>query len=509
MTDPDSILRQAKAAADRGDRVNALGQLRALAALPMASGEPLMPAAFTAFQLGDLALAETLLRRVTEMHPDAAPAHLNLGNVLQAQGNLAAAATAVRQAIELAPGNPGAYANLGAICEQIDRPDEAEAAYRKALTLMPDQAALHDGLGRALAKQTHHREARAAFQRALQLDGRLASAHFNMGNSFQDTDQLGEAEQAYRQALALDSGFAPARSNLALVLQKRGQLAEAARELRQAIRHAPSDVTAHINLATVLFDLGDAAGAVGACDAALALDPANRTALSFKAIALMEAGQETAARQLLDVDRFMRSRVIDPPPGYATLTAFNAALFDSVSAAPDRLSEPGNDMGRQTADLMIDPQGALQSYRGVIDDAVAAYVKDLDDDPGHPFVASRPAAWDLVAWGTVMREIAVGESSHIHPPAWLSGVYYAHVPDGVGADDPEQAGWIEFCRPPVHIRHRFEPAVTRIRPQEGLLVLFPSYFYHRILPFKAADFRMSVAFDAVPRPGSGARNSSD
>jgi hypothetical protein len=39
---------------------------------------------------------------------------------------------------------------------------------------------------------------------------------------------------------------------------------------------------------------------------------------------------------------------------------------------------------------------------------------------------------------------------------------------------------------------------VRVRPTEGQLVLFPSYFYHRILPFDADGIRISVAFDVVP-----------
>ena len=42
-----------------------------------------------------------------------------------------------------------------------------------------------------------------------------------------------------------------------------------------------------------------------------------------------------------------------------------------------------------------------------------------------------------------------------------------------------------------------EPAVapTQVKPKEGLLVLFPSYFYHRTVPYEADEERLSVAFD--------------
>jgi hypothetical protein len=43
------------------------------------------------------------------------------------------------------------------------------------------------------------------------------------------------------------------------------------------------------------------------------------------------------------------------------------------------------------------------------------------------------------------------------------------------------------------------PEVQTIRPEEGMLVLFPSYFYHRTIPFESTEERISIAFDAVPR----------
>jgi hypothetical protein len=37
-----------------------------------------------------------------------------------------------------------------------------------------------------------------------------------------------------------------------------------------------------------------------------------------------------------------------------------------------------------------------------------------------------------------------------------------------------------------------------VTPEVGLLVLFPSYFWHGTLPFKSEEPRLTVAFDAVP-----------
>jgi hypothetical protein len=42
-------------------------------------------------------------------------------------------------------------------------------------------------------------------------------------------------------------------------------------------------------------------------------------------------------------------------------------------------------------------------------------------------------------------------------------------------------------------------AVERVvRPQPGMLVLFPSYFWHGTVPFASERTRLTVAFDVVP-----------
>ncbi len=36
-----------------------------------------------------------------------------------------------------------------------------------------------------------------------------------------------------------------------------------------------------------------------------------------------------------------------------------------------------------------------------------------------------------------------------------------------------------------------------IRPETGLLVLFPSFFWHRTIPFQGGGKRISIAFDLI------------
>ena len=87
---------------------------------------------------------------------------------------------------------------------------------------------------------------------------------------------------------------------------------------------------------------------------------------------------------------------------------------------------------------------------------------------------------------------------HFHPPGWLSGVYYPQVPPGVGDGVSGHEGWIEFGRAYYMLQSEDEPPVRLLKPEPGLIVLFPSYLGHRTIPFAEQDYRISVAFDVMP-----------
>ena len=73
---------------------------------------------------------------------------------------------------------------------------------------------------------------------------------------------------------------------------------------------------------------------------------------------------------------------------------------------------------------------------------------------------------------------------------------YIDVPQALG-DDTDRAGWLRFGAPPIPTRPLLE-AEHFVRPQPGLLALFPSYMWHGTVPFGGDDVRTTIAFDVVP-----------
>ncbi len=73
----------------------------------------------------------------------------------------------------------------------------------------------------------------------------------------------------------------------------------------------------------------------------------------------------------------------------------------------------------------------------------------------------------------------------------------------MGAPEQGHAGFFELGPPPEQFPLKAAPDALAIKPEEGLMILFPSYFYHRTIPFEAKERRISIAFDAVPRVKAG------
>ena len=224
------------------------------------------------------------------------------------------------------------------------------------------------------------------------------------------------------------------------------------------------------------------------CDVA----PGYAGALALEALARLALGDAEGADRLLDHDRLIVARSLSPPDGFADLAQFNSALAAHAATHPTLLPSPPSHAtaGGCTPPLLIEPRGPVAALERALWTAIAAYRSALPDLPEHPFIANQPRAASMNMWGVVLQR-GGHQIPHIHAEAWLSGVYYPQIPAAVsGGDGP--AGWLEFGDADrAFPRHR-EPRVVRLRPVEGLLVLFPSYFYHRTIPFEADLYRASA-----------------
>ncbi|MFQ5784221.1 MAG: tetratricopeptide repeat protein [Alphaproteobacteria bacterium] len=495
----DALHMLAVVARRAGRRAEAVGLVeRALAARP-----DFAPAHYTRGALcvdqGRLDVAAEAFARAAALKPDSADAHIALGGALRRLGKPAEAESALRAGLAIRPRDPGAHLRLGNALADQDRLAEAEAAYREALALRPDYAEAFINLGNLLLDMLRLDEAETAYREAIALRPKMPQAHNNLGNALRDQGRLDEAVAAYGKAVELAPALAETHYNLGNTFAEQGAHDAAAAAYRRALDCDAGYVRPRQGLAALALARGAPRNAVEACDACLARDPGNRQALAIKAAALDVLGERDAVRALIDFDRLIAPVRCAAPAGFADLDAFNAALAAHALDHPTLAYEPlskATRSGRQTRELLVEPKGPVAHLEMIIEDAVADYLAAHPADPGHPFLAHPPARWRLNVWATVLG--AQGhQAAHIHPAGWLSGVYYVRLPAAVAADD-DDAGWIEFGGHDPASKLTVEPERRLYRPEEGLMLLFPSYFFHRTVPFESDEARISIAFDVLP-----------
>jgi len=112
-------------------------------------------------------------------------------------------------------------------------------------------------------------------------------------------------------------------------------------------------------------------------------------------------------------------------------------------------------------------------------------------------------------WATISRAGAY-HAPHSHPDSAWSGVYY--VDPGTDSLDQPLSGVLEFLDPRAGAEAVTAPgdpygAPFRVRPQAGLLVLFPSWLYHWVHPYTGQTPRIAISFNATQTPVAEVRTS--
>lgn len=288
--------------------------------------------------------------------------------------------------------------------------------------------------------------------------------------------------------------------NLGVTLIKVRRTHEALETLRRAVALAPDHGEAQYNLGVASYLTGDPEAAIQALNSAYNLGRRTSNTLVYAWLALKALGEDAAARHFVDLDRHIVIMRLDWPPAFDSLDDFNQALTETLEADPDQQWERSGSTtkgGTQTAYFGPESPQVLHDFEAELRQALQVFLAALPADAEDPWLLAKPADWDLRIWGTLLDDEG-HQASHMHPAGWLSGVYYVQVPAGTQPDDAVQAGWIEFGRPGYDLPTPFTPETRRICPEPGLLVLFPSHYFHATVPTRGGDRRISIAFDLVP-----------
>jgi tetratricopeptide (TPR) repeat protein len=391
--------------------------------------------------------------------------------------------------------SPELLVHVGRALAAANRAAEAETRITDALAHWPTSVELHI----LLAELRWQRGAGADSLRWLEA---AIDAHpRELGLRLVAAGLLRNMENAPRALELLEAGLARAPesaaflTSLGVVLDDLDRSREALGPLRAAIPRARNPATAMLNLASVLLRTGDAAEALEIFERLIEGAPDDQKFLAYRATALRLLGDPRHAA-LCDHQRFVRTYRLVPPPEYADIAAFNAAFareLDALHFSTQRPLAQSLRGGTQTERRLPADNPVIAQFFAMLDAPIRDYIGRLDrGDATHP--TTRRARDGYRIGGSWSVKLAPGgfHTNHVHPEGWLSSAYYVEVPP---MDDGSRAAWLKFGEPGVRVDL---PPEHFVRPEPGLLVLFPSFFWHGTVPFQDGGGRLTAAFDVLP-----------
>src|ERR1700712_2672291 len=151
--------------------------------------------------------------------------------------------------------------------------------------------------------------------------------------------------------------------------------------------------------------------------------------LGSLAMAEAKLGHAEETRRLVDYSRFFHHATCPPPDGMSS-DAFHDAVAAEIKSDLKFYDDPSSRAirhgWRHDTVLRVDTP-MLTRLRQMLQKEVDRYVAALPDDPSHPFLAAQPKRKRMGGWAVVSTADS-HHISHIHPAAWVTGVYYISQP---------------------------------------------------------------------------------
>ncbi len=411
-----------------------------------------------------------------------ASAEGDLGHASQAEG-------AARRAIALGLVAPETRLVLARALQAQRRLDEAEKFFDEAISLRPAYTDAHRDLAQLVWMRTGKADpALARIDRALRAAPRDAGLYLIRSIVLEIS---GDRDAAFA---AVVTGLNAAPRDVPLLLQAArlcAEMQDAARALqfaRQADGLAPTDIAAGFGLCEALLAAGELGEADRIATVLCTAQPRNQYAIALQATAWRLRGDPRYAT-LFHYETMVDAQKLDVPPGWPSLGAFLRDAAADLESMHGFTSHPLQQSVRGGSQLPLhEPELARPAIAALFAGITRAVRRHVDKLGGGGFAISG-------AWSVRLRSGGY-HTDHVHPEGWISSACYIALPASVmnGAD---RAGWLRLGKPGIATRPALGPD-HYVKPEPGLLVLFPAYMWHGVEPFASPEPRLSVAFDVVP-----------
>lgn len=466
------------------------------AASSLAGVELLNEYASTLFALNRYDDAATVLARACRMEPRNGTLETRLAAAESSAGHYARAAQTIKRAMQKGADYAQTWFLAGHAAVGEDRFEDAENAFRQACRRNPEYLDAQ----RELAQLIWMRHGDLAASTAV-LDATL-NERPNLKNLLAIKAALyrhaGHEAQAFAMLrdAARDPDAGPQLLLPASELAIRADSGEAVEFAERAYRLAPRDPHVASTLGGALLHAGRGTEAERLAREALSHNPHDQGLIALLASAQRLQGNERY-RDIYDYPGLVRPWQIDTPDGWLDLPAYLSDLACSLRRLHKLHRHPLQQSlsnGTQTTqNLMEVDDPAIRAFFKAIDGPIRHHIQAI----GHgedPTRKRNTGGYRLHSIWSVQLQPNGYHVNHVHPDGWLSSACYIDLPPAIQRD---REGWLKFGEPGSATKPPLPPEHF-VKPEPGLLALFPSHMWHGTVPFTGDGTRLTIAFDILP-----------
>lgn len=376
--------------------------------------------------------------------------------------------------------------------------DDAQRDFVEALNRRPTDAVAHKELAQLIWMLSGDRDrslrvlntAIAALPAALDL--RIIRA--------QVIGQTGDAKGEYQEVLAalkLGGGKQPmldmAAANSALAA---GEYKASLSHARAAAALLPNDINVAQSLCRALLAVGEPLEASRLASRFRAQFPLDQFYVAIQALAWRLLGDDRY-HELFNYERFVAGFPLAKPAGWKSAEQYIDDLIEALDRHHQYKTHPfGQSVrhGSQLSSLTDIDDPVLKAVSEAVHGPITSYIARLGVGRDPLRIRNR-GGYRLFSIWSIRLASSGYHINHVHPQGWLSSASHLRFPEAKDAED--KSGWLTFGEPGVPTTPTLG-AEYFVRPQKGVMVVFPSYMWHGTVPFSGETTRLTIAADSVP-----------
>lgn len=423
-----------------------------------------------------------------------------------ATGKFEKASDLCKKVLKKDPKNVFAVHLQGMIAFNQDRFNDAVDCYKVVLNTHPTNAEILLEYGKSLRLAKRYCESVTYLSKSLSLN-KTQITLLELGLSLADNNNLEEAKIYLHESLSLKPDCVYSIKRLANIAKIENDLDLAISYYEKLITLWPNNIHSYPEIIKTHLQNSNPKKALELCETCLKINPACTGVLAYKYIALSELGNMEELSYLFDTEHYIHKIKATCPSKTINIRQFNEQLTNHILNKSPKTKTPERyttESGWQTqnGELFTNNRKLGSAMLEVIDNAIKDYLSKIPDDPKHPVSLGTPSETIIKPWAVVLNTNG-HQAPHVHPQSWLSGCYYVEIPDDFDSQPNPHAGHIAFGQGEYNLHPITEPKVIILRPEEGVVCMFPSYFWHHTIPLQSSKNRICIAFDVVPTHGWG------